>query len=324
MDYGREYSDTQLEKLEKRLAKEYRQAFKTSKEMADNYFKEFEKEDKIMAKKLKDGEITEKEYLRWRQIEMTTGERYRNVRDALAEEYVNVNKIAASMINDDAKGAFAENFNYGTYELEHGARVDTNFTIYNKNTVEALVKDKPNLLPKAKVDIPRDRRWNKSKINSVILQGVLTGQSIDEIADGLQKVTDMNRSVAVRNARTMNNCASNLGRQKSYERGKELGIKSKKMWVATHDGRTRHSHRIVDHELVDIDKKFSNGLMYPSDRNGSFAEVCNCRCSMINIPDGVDPKLFQEDLVSAYMSNKNLSYSDWKKERMPRKKKGDK
>lgn len=318
MDYGHEYADAQLEKLEKRLAKEYRQAFKTSRDMAREYFEQFDKEDKKMLDKLNTGQITEKEYLKWRQIEMATGERYNNMRDALAMEYNNVNKIAASMINDDVKDAFAENFNYGTYEIETGARVNTNFTIYNKDAVEAIVKDEPDLLPKAKVDIPKDLRWNKSKINSAIVQGILTGQSVDKIADNLQSVTNMNRNSAIRNARTMNNSARNLGRQKSYERGMAMGIKSKKMWLATPDGRTRHSHRIADNEVVEVTEKFSNGLMYPSDDDGPDEEVYNCRCRMINIPDGVDPKLFQEDKISDYMTGNNLTYEEWKHEREPK------
>lgn len=44
-------------------------------------------------------------------------------------------------------------------------------------------------------------------------------------------------------------------------------------------GRTRESHRRVDGEIRELDEKFSNGLMFPGDPNGSAAEVVNCRCT---------------------------------------------
>ena len=67
-----------------------------------------------------------------------------------------------------------------------------------------------------------------------------------------------------------------------------MGIKVRKEWLATLDGRTRHSHAMLDGEKVDNEKKFSNGCMFPGDPNGPAAEVYNCRCTLIAAVDGVD------------------------------------
>lgn len=61
--------------------------------------------------------------------------------------------------------------------------------------------------------------------------------------------------------------------------GQAKGADVLKQWDATLDGRTRDSHRHVDGEIRELDEKFSNGLMFPGDPNGSAAEVVNCRCT---------------------------------------------
>jgi hypothetical protein len=38
---------------------------------------------------------------------------------------------------------------------------------------------------------------------------------------------------------------------------------------------------MVDGEIRELDKKFSNGLMFPSDPSGGAAEVINCRCALL-------------------------------------------
>lgn len=65
-----------------------------------------------------------------------------------------------------------------------------------------------------------------------------------------------------------------------------MGIKVKKEWIATLDGRTRHSHGIADGQQVEIDGKFKVGaseLRFPGDPQGAAEEVYNCRCTMATV-----------------------------------------
>ena len=47
------------------------------------------------------------------------------------------------------------------------------------------------------------------------------------------------------------------------------------------DKKTRTSHAHVDGEIRELEEKFSNGLLYPSDPKGKAEEVINCRCALL-------------------------------------------
>ena len=104
---------------------------------------------------------------------------------------------------------------------------------------------------------------------------------MDKIAKRLRNVQEMNRTQAIRSARTIVTGAENKGRQDSYARAEADGIILERTWLATNDSRTRHSHAVLDGETKPIDTPFSNGLMYPGDPDGEPSEVYNCRCALI-------------------------------------------
>ena len=102
----------------------------------------------------------------------------------------------------------------------------------------------------------------------------------------MMNVQEMNKTQAIRSARTIVTGAENKGRQDSYARATADGIILQKEWIATNDGRTRHSHAMLDGAIVDQDKKFDNGLMYPGDPSGRPEEVYNCRCTVAAVVKG--------------------------------------
>ncbi len=156
------------------------------------------------------------------------------------------------------------------------------FNLLDVHTVDQLVKNGDIRLPRKGLDVSKDEKWNTKQMSSKLLQGILNGSSIPEIAQSLMDVIGNNKVSAVRNARTMVTGAENSGRLGSYQDLAEKGVVQKKVWLATHDERTRESHIEIDGEEQDPDKAFSNGLMYPGDTDPSVdpSEVWNCRCSM--------------------------------------------
>ena len=285
-DYAHTETDKRIEELEKRLQAEYRQAYRETKGKLEKYLSDFARKDEAKRKLVEKGELSQADYKKWRTNQMLTGQRWTKMVDTLAKDMNRTNQIAADIISGDLKGTFALNANFAAYGIENGFQTDFGFTLYNEDTVNRLIEENPDLLPAPRVDIPEDVRWNKQKITSNITQAVLQGKSIPEIAKTMQTVVGMNKASATRNARTAMTGAQNAGRQQAYDRAKAMGIKVKKEWVATLDGRTRHSHGMADGQQVELDGKFKVGaseLRYPGDPQGAAEEVYNCRCTMVTV-----------------------------------------
>lgn len=293
-DLGHKETDEALGKLERRIKKVYVQAYEETEAKLQDYLSRFATKDKIKQEQLRAGKITQDEYNYWRKGQVMIGKRWQEMADSLAADYTNANRLAMSMVGDSLPGVYALNHDYGTFQVEKESMVDTSYTLYDRSTVERLIRDNPNLLPKAKVNVPKDLRWNKQHVNNAVLQGILQGESNDKIASRLQTVTSMNHAAAIRNARTMTTGAENAGRTDSYKRAAEMGIELEQEWLATLDGRTRDSHRALDGERIPLAKdkwhpaKFSNGCRYPGDPEGPPWEVYNCRCTLVAAIKGID------------------------------------
>ena len=303
-DYAHTETDKRIAELEKRLQAEYRQAYKETKGKLEKYLSDFARKDEAKRELVEKGEMSQADYTQWRKNQILTGKRWAAMVETLAKDINRTNQIAADIISGDLKGTFALNANFTAYSIENGFRTDYGFTLYNEDTVNRLIAEDPDLLPAPSVDIPKDIRWNKQKISSNITQAVLQGKSIPDIAKGMQTVVGMNKAAATRNARTAMTGAQNAGRQASYDRAKAMGIKVKKEWIATLDGRTRHSHGMADGQQVEIDGKFTVGrakMRYPGDfKNGSPEELYNCRCTMgtVEPPEilqGEDPRMTYQE-----------------------------
>lgn len=279
-DDGFKQSEKMLNELEAKIHREYAQAKKEMGEKVDAYFAKFERENYAKEQAVKQGRMSVKEYNDWRMRKMATGKQYIAMRNTLAKDLTNTDRIAMKIVNQSLPDVYALNMNYGTYSIEKDSKINTSFTLYNHAAVERLIKDNPKLLPSPKVDIPKDLRWNQQHIQSAITQGILQGKSIPAIAKDLQRVTGMDENAAIRNARTAMTGAQNAGRLDSMKRAAARGIGVKKGWLATLDNVTRDSHVDLDGEVQELDRTFSNGLMYPGDASGIPAEVYNCRCRL--------------------------------------------
>lgn len=151
--------------------------------------------------------------------------------------------------------------------------------------------------------------------------GLLQGESVGKLATRFQNVTNANRVTAIRNARTFVTAAENAGRYDGFKEAERLGIKGiKKQWLATLDGRTRHSHRELDGQVVGWNEKFTSSLgsemLYPGDKDGAKAgDLYNCRCTMITVEkSGIvaeEVKIQTEDGIISDMSFKE--WKNWKK-----------
>lgn len=325
VDKGHQLTDKELAALERRISDAYGQAADELKGTINAYFEALRERDEKMLEMVANGEITEKYYKQWRLNQIGRGERYEALRDRVAERMTQANETAISYINDTTPGIYSLNRNYAAYTIEQVAG-NADFTIWNEQAVKRIIVENPSLMPNypQKLALKRgiDLAYGKQQITSSVVSGILQGKGVKRLADDLQRrIPEMNRASAIRSARTATTNAQNAGRQDQYLLAKQMGIKVKKRWIATLDGRIRHAHAMADGQTVDVDADFDvDGykMAYPGDRRAPGYLLYNCRCTMRTVePDGIeaeprqriakDPKTGKNVLIS------DMTYQQWLK-----------
>ena len=289
-------TDKELAALELRIAAEYKKATEELKEKIDTYFERFKKRDAEQLQLLQDGKITQQQYTQWRLAQIGRGKRFEALRDRVAERMTKANEVAATYINDQTPGIYSLNRNYAAYTIEQQVGRDVGFDLWDEQTVKRLIVEQPDLMPyyppKRAVKRGIDLAWGKRQITAQITSGILQGESIKQLADRLQtNIPNMNRTSAIRAARTAVTGAQNAGRIDSYFQAEGMGIRLKKRWLSTLDNRTRHAHQLLDGQVQPNDKPFQSilgDIMFPGDPSAAPANVYNCRCTLIAEVEGVD------------------------------------
>lgn len=320
-DTAHKATDKKLEEIEKQLTQIYSRAqgeigakWKEYMRKADEKLGTLQKEYEE-AKKSGDADAIKKaaEALKRAKRQATFyNQRFKDLTDKYAKELLNVNKTALAYINNELPDIYSLNYNALDGQIK-----GYSFTLTDAETVKNLATEDKTLLPYKVVDGKKDVRWNTAKVNSEVLQGILQGESMNKIADRLQKVTEMNKQSAIRNARTSVTSAECKGRQDSYLRAKDEGIDIKKEWLATLDGRTRHSHALLDGKKAEVDKPFESELgkiMYPGDPEARPANVYNCRCTTIaDVGQKRSESRIARDSNGKSVLVDNMTYEEWYK-----------
>lgn len=320
VDYGHKETDKLLADLEKKIAKEYQQAVKETQAKLDDYLRRFEIKDEKWRLMVANGTKTQAEYNEWRKGQIMIGKRWEEMRNTLAQDYHNANVIARATVDGGLPDAYAINHNYATFEVEKGGKVDTSYTLYDRDTVENLMQQEDLLPPigrqmQARIAAGKDIKWQEGQIQSVTLQAILQGESIPNMAKRIaQTMGETNHKSTIRYARTAVTSAENKGRLDGYTRASDMGIKMRQTWVATLDGRTRHEHRMLDGQTVDVDEPFKvDGyeLRFPGDPTAPGYLIWNCRCTTIAQVKGFERDVTNLDLRRDEKLG-DMSYDEWK------------
>ena len=287
-DIAHTKTDKKLEEMEKRLSAIYSRAEKEIQKTADEYFSRFAKQDEAKRKLLGQGKITEEEYTKWRKGKVMYGKRFAEMKEQCAQQLLNVNKTAIAYINGELPEVYA--INYNALESAVDGVGGYSFTLVDADTVRNLAVTDTSLLPYKEIDPSKDIPWNMKKINAETLQGILQGESMDKIAKRMMNVQEMNKTQAIRSARTIVTGAECKGRQDSYKRAQDDGIILRKYWLATYDKRARDWHKdagndYTEEKAIDIDDFFivdGEKMLHPGDamHGASGHNLYNCRCSI--------------------------------------------
>lgn len=321
-DYAHRMTDAQLARLEKRIAKLYKEAADELTDTVKTYFAQLEKRDAAMKEQLEAGKITEQQYKQWRLAQIGRGKRFTALRDKVAERYTNANETAVAYVNDATPGIYSLNRNYAAYKIEQVSS-QADFTLWDEQTVKRLIVEQPDLMPyypqKRALQRGIDLKYGKQQITASVTSSILQGKGIGKIADDMQhRMQDMSRASAIRTARTAVTAAQNAGRLDSYHAAQDMGIELKKQWLATLDNRTRHAHAVLDGQTVDVDKPFKvDGyeIMYPGDNSAPGYLIYNCRCTQVAVLDDVDTsggmRRARDPTTGESVLVEDMTYSQW-------------
>lgn len=156
----------------------------------------------------------------------------------------------------------------------------------------------------------------KKKITAQVSRGISTGMSYQQVAKQLAGYTNIGFNNAVRIARTEGHRVQVQSAMDACYKAKDKGADVVKQWDASLDKRTRESHAMVDGEIRELDKPFSNGLMFPGDPDGEAAEVINCRCALLQRARwALDDDELQtlQDRAKYFGLDKTENFEDFKK-----------
>lgn len=294
-DWMAKKQDKELISLEQRISALYEEAKSDVSDEFARFYAHYQDEYERRLAMVESGEMSEDAFAIWSRNQIIQTNRYQATLDMLTDILVNADVAAMALVNNQLPYTLAESYNFTAslgFEAADRAGISIGtFQIYNANSVQAIIRDNPDLLPV--VDVPEDERWNRNHINNEITQGIIQGDSMDQMARRLQNVAQMDDNAAIRNARTSMTAAENLGRSESASRLREAGVPVKEQWLATKDSKTRDTHLLLDGTFKDENGFYGADILnvplrFPADPRGEPQEIYNCRCRDNVVLEGID------------------------------------
>ena len=262
MDRGHELTDERIKEIEERLHDEYMHAAQDVAEELSRYMKAFELKDQKWQEWVQNGKHTQAEYMAWRKQQLMGDAWWNALKERLAQRMFDSNEAAQEIIASYMPDIMALNHNWALYDLEMGVGIDTALSIYNRESIGRILIDDPDLMPgpgkgHAGHSEGKAKRWEKQKIQSLMIQEIMTGKSIPKMAEKMaEQLANGDLKASVRNCRTMATNAQNAGRYGAYRRVDRSGYDLTIEWAATLDMRTRHEHRMMHGQRRELDEPF--------------------------------------------------------------------
>lgn len=123
----------------------------------------------------------------------------------------------------------------------------------------------------------------KKTITSEITRGIASGMLYSDMQRNLSNATKMPLSRARTIVRTEAGRIQEEAAMESAEQAKQKGANIVKQWCAVLDGKTRYNHRLLDHQVRELEEYFEvsgKKAMRPHEF-GDSSEDINCRCTTL-------------------------------------------
>lgn len=224
----------------------------------------------------------------------------------LSSSYPSIEEVIKAYSAGQARQGY-----YGVwYSLEQSQNIVLQLPLINHDYVMNLV-NAPIAGKRLSKRLYQYRDKLAEKVTQNIITGLFEGKSYAEIARRVNEETEASYKQALRLARTEGGRTQSTTTQKGYVEAKKKGIDIQKRWLATLDKKTRHDHRELDGQTIEVDEKFSiRGHTAKGPRLfGVASEDVNCRCTTIEVIDGISPELRKDNESKEMIKYKN--YDEW-------------
>jgi SPP1 gp7 family putative phage head morphogenesis protein len=219
---------------------------------------------------------------------------------------------------------YVDSFLYTGFVLETTAQAKLAYAMIDKAVIDAIIQ-----APFTGLTLGERLEKNRSdvivKLKTQLAQGIAQGESYTKMAKRIKDVLDGDAQKAIRVVRTEAGRVQNEARFNSMLHAQKKGISIKKMWVTSLDKKARHSHRILDGQIRDLDKPFEyNGYKAMAPQHFGVAGLdINCRCKVVERVEGFDYANETRRVWNAEERKSELipytTYQEWYKERVLKK-----
>lgn len=204
--------------------------------------------------------------------------RLQKLNETVNAELTSLNRGRPQQLSSHLTSVYEENYYYGSNVIKE--LTDVSFDLINRQAVYQSA-----ISPLGALSVTSNADAVKRNVQRAITKSIVSGDSIQTMAEGVKIALEKNKNDAVRIARTETTRIMGEARNELFKNAEDKGINVEKRWVATLDDKTRDSHLEMDGETVKVNKRFSNGMNNPSDYTSGApaSEIINCRCTMVGV-----------------------------------------
>lgn len=224
----------------------------------------------------------------------------------LANAYPSIESTIKNHVTESAEQGY-----YGLwYGIEESQKINLAMPLINHDYIQNIV-NQPVAGKRLSKRLYDNRDTLAKNVTNNIVEGLFAGKGYKYTAKRVSDQTEASYRQSLRIVRTESGRVQSTTNQQSAENAKALGIDMQKKWLSTLDKRTRRHHQELDGQTVDIEEEFTiNGHSALGPRLFGVAEQdINCRCTTINIVNGITPEMRYDQENSERIPFQ--SYEEW-------------
>lgn len=296
--------DIVIRQLENETARELATAYKESlrevKQTLTHYYERYSVQ----------GRLTYEDMLSYKRLQRLESE--------IIEVLRQLTSFTARQTRALTREALEEAYYRTTYIIESMANIRIMYGMLNKEAIERAIQMPLSGL--ALNEILQNRRQEIIRaVRQNIAQGLIQGSSYRQMAQRLNHVFNSDYAKSLRVIRTETHRVQNYARNQALTEAQEKGIKMRKIWVSTLDGRTRDTHQELDGQAADINGLFHfQGMTteYPGGWGDAAMDI-NCRCTVRGEIIGYEPemRMARENRFQRGELISHMNYEEWRQNR---------